>query len=104
MTTSNETCLNLLKQHCHGYEKNSDKCFPLLRLNTLTACRRARQLENPAVGQGSGMPDLIDRLCRLTGLPLEEARNRLVQKELTPEQADLELGYFSQIRQEPSPR
>lgn len=94
MTTSNETCLNLLKQHCHGYEKNSDKCFPLLRLNTLTACRRARQLENPAVGQGSGMPDLIDRLCRLTGLPLEEARNRLVQKELTPEQADLELGYF----------
>ncbi|MDR3911238.1 MAG: RloB domain-containing protein [Sutterella sp.] len=94
MTTSNETCLNLLKQHCHGYEKNSDKCFPLLRLNTLTACRRARQLENPAVGQGSSMPDLIDRLCRLTGLPLEEARNRLVQKELTPEQADLELGYF----------
>lgn len=94
MTTANETCLNMLKQHCQGYEKNSDKCFPVLRLNTLTACHRARQLENPAVGQGSGMPDLIDRLCRLTGLPLEEARNRLVRKELTPEQADLELGYF----------
>ena len=94
MTTENETCLSLLKQHCQGYEKNSEKCFPVLRLNTIAACRRARQLENPAIGQGSDMPDLIDRLCRLTDLPLEEARKRLIRQELTPEQADLELGYF----------
>ena len=93
LTTSNAACLELLRSYCPGYEKNSDNCMHRLRELTMTAYHRAKQLPSPADGHGSGMPDLIDRLCALTGLPLAEAHARL-GGDIHAATAELDMGFF----------
>lgn len=66
-------CLNTLKSYYPGYVKNGDKVFRKYCGCIKDAYERARALPPPGVGQGSQLPDFIDRLAEMAGVSVDEA-------------------------------
>lgn len=68
--------MRTLKSLCFGYEKNGSSVFQKHCRHMRIAYERARNLPLLEEGNGSQIPDLIDRLCEMAGMTLEEAFSR----------------------------
>lgn len=66
--TSPQTCLQSLKVKCPTYKKNASTYLSLFGTRLSVAYRRGQALNNPVTGHGTGIPQLIDRLCALANV------------------------------------
>ena len=89
--SSPEACLQTLKSFTPGYVKNGEKTFDEHSVRIKEAYRRARALPSPDVGQGSQLPDLMDRLCEMAGVSLDEAFVRWSDGNISADDAPLNV-------------
>lgn len=75
--TSAQTCFQTLKVKCPSYKKNASNYLDLFGQRLCIAYKRGLSFGSPVTGHGTGIPQLIDRLCSLANVTTHMLFKRL---------------------------